>query len=243
MIVEADKIQRQQHIMKLKPISATFLFLASLQLGDWNVVAQPPATDNETAVKDNGQLVPRSALILARADSSGDDFRRGFSTPSMTDPVHAALINGTLADFCPNEGDMPPGQSQWQWKQIELDENGSTDQRGLYLYVPLRVETSRAMVLTASGQGETYFNGEIRCGNVYGRPWVRLPVFLHAGTNSLVLRAGRGSFKVRLDQPPARVFLNSADKTLPDLPAGQAVDTWVPRSLSIPQPGRSKDSP
>lgn len=71
-----------------------------------------------------------------------------------------------------------------------------------------------------------YINGEPRAANVYSRNYFHVPVLLNKGTNHLLLRGGRGSFKVRLYDPPAPVFLHEGDLTVPDLLAGRAVNTW-----------------
>ncbi|MHC4435596.1 MAG: hypothetical protein ACYTBS_27540, partial [Planctomycetota bacterium] len=116
--------------------------------------------------------------------------------------------------------------NQWRWKRVEFDEAGAIDQRGLYLYVPLESERSRVVILNSGSHGEMYFNGEPRAANVYGRNYFHVPALLNKGTNHLILRAGRREFNIRYYDPPAPVFLHTADTTLPDLLAGQTVDTW-----------------
>ena len=178
------------------------------------------------AEAENHALAPESGLLLTiSAEATGTSRRR---PPSLrgTDPIRSRLVKGTLSQFHPQENAIPEGLPEWRWKRVAFDENGGVQERGYYLYAPVVLNESQVVVLSASGQSETYVNGQPRGGDVYNHGYVHLPVPLNAGTNHLLFRAGRGSFKVNLYAPPSPVFLHRKDTTLPDLVVGQKPETW-----------------
>jgi hypothetical protein len=181
------------------------------------------ATVPETA---EAALMPKSGLLLTRTESSTDRPRRRFGSLGSNDPVRSGLIDGTLAQYRPQADDGLEGQAGWTWKPVAFDENGAIEGRGAYLYAPIESDREQVLILNASGHSETYVNGSPRGGDIYNRGDVHLPILVSKGTNALFLRAGRGTFKVRLYEPPASAFLLEQDTTLPDLVAGQTVDTW-----------------
>jgi len=184
------------------------------------------ATSARGAEAKDTWIMPESGLLLTRTATTDDGGRRrGFSLDGG-DPVRRRLVNGTLAQFAPEEGESLPGRDEWQWKRVDFDDNGSVEQRGYYLYAPIVSERAQALVLHAAGQGDTYVNGAPRGADIYNHGYVHLPVLMNEGTNHLLFRAGRGRFKVRLCEPPAPVFLHTNDTTLPDLVAGEIADTW-----------------
>lgn len=169
---------------------------------------------------------PEFGLLLAPGEAAAGRGRRGFGLAGASDPIRSRLIDGTLSQYAPEDGQPVEGQDGWQWKRVDFDENGTVQGRGSYLYAPASSDESKVLVLNASGHSEAYVNGQPRGGDIYNYGYVHLPILLHKGTNHLLLRAGRGSFKVRLYAPPSAVFLQKEDATLPDLVAGQTIDTW-----------------
>jgi len=169
---------------------------------------------------------PKSGLLLTSGEGPGGRGPRGFGGPGAGDPLRSKLLDGTLAQFSPKEGQPMEGQERLQWKSVEFGPDGTVEGRGSYLYAPIVSDTQKVLILNAAGQSETYVNGEPRGGDIYNAGYVHLPIPLHAGTNHLFFRAGRGAFKVRLYEPPAPLFLHREDFTLPDLVVGQAMDTW-----------------
>ncbi len=185
------------------------------------VTGLPIASAQEEA---NSHTLPmaREALLLTIERTEGRRMRfRGLDP----DPVEARLADGTLADFQPSEGASLPGVERSQWRPVTLSEQGSTDERGLYLYVPVELEEAGSFLLNTSGR-DTYVNGVPRCGNVYGYDYVDLPVALKRGTNHVLLRAGRKPLRAHLSKPPSPVSLSDRDLTLPDLVAGETTNTW-----------------
>ncbi len=171
-------------------------------------------------------IIPKTGLLLTSSQSSGDRIRRRPPSLSGGGPVRVQLIEGTLADFHPTKDQRLEGQEGWQWKSVEFSEDGGVGERGSYLYAPVESDQPQILILNAAGQSETYVNGQPRGGDVYNRGDVHVPIQLHEGINSLFFRSGRGAFKVRLYEPPAPIFINTADMTLPDLVVGSDVDTW-----------------
>ncbi|UCD53494.1 MAG: prolyl oligopeptidase family serine peptidase, partial [Phycisphaerales bacterium] len=176
------------------------------------------------AVRDVVTLEP--GLLLTRSESAGERPRRRFTPLGAADPVRSALIDGTLAQYRPQAGDGLEGQDGWTWKQVEFGEDGGIEGRGYYLSASIESDAEQVLILNASGHSESYVNGAPRGGDIYNRGDVHLPMLVAKGTNPLFLRAGRGRFKIRLYKPRAQAFLLEQDTTLPDLVAGDAVDTW-----------------
>jgi len=187
-------------------------------------LAVPAASDG--AEPKNPEVAPESGLLLTRTGESDDGGRRRSSSLGGSDPVRRRLVNGTLAQFSPEDGESLPGRDEWQWKRVEFDDNDSIEERGSYLYAPVVSDRSKVLVLHAAGQSETYVNGEPRGADIYNHGYVHLPVLVNEGKNHLLFRSGRGQFKVRLYEPPAPVFLHKNDTTLPDLVATEGADTW-----------------
>ncbi|MBN2314564.1 MAG: hypothetical protein JXM79_11585 [Sedimentisphaerales bacterium] len=152
--------------------------------------------------------------------------RRRFDPMPDVDPIRSKFVDGTLSQFLPGDDEALAGQDGLKWKNVDLDDKGAVAERGSYLYVPYISEKQSVLVLNASGHSEAYVNGELHGGDVYNRGDVHLPVLMNEGTNQLFFQAGRGTFKVRLYEPPSPVFLLEADTTVPDLVAGETVDTW-----------------
>lgn len=169
---------------------------------------------------------PKSGLLLARTESSAEGSRRRFSSLGAADPIRSHLIDGTLAQYHPQASDTVGEQDGWAWKPVDVNDDGSIEGRGYYLYVPIESDADKVLILNASAYGEAYVNGAPRGGDVYGRGYVHLPILVNKGMNNLFLRPGRRAFKVQLYEAPAPAFLHEQDTTLPDLLPGQTVDTW-----------------
>ena len=137
-----------------------------------------------------------------------------FGFAGAGDPVRGRLIDGTLPQFAPEDGQPLEGQEGWQWKRVEFDESGAVRDRGSYLYAPVASDVSKVLVLNASGHSEAYVNGQPRGGDIYNYGYVHLPILLDEGANHLLFCAGRGSFKVGLYTPPAPVFFRNRSRVL-----------------------------
>jgi hypothetical protein len=107
--------------------------------------------------------------------------------------------------------------------RLEAGSDGWFQNRALnngYLFVLVNSARARTMILDASGFYVARINGEPRGGEKYGTDWVRHPIRLRAGRNTLLFQGERGRFRARLFDPPAPVSFTASDATLPDLVLG-----------------------
>jgi predicted esterase len=185
-----------------------------------------PVHGNQSVNTKIASVPIKSGLLLTRSGSPEGRMRGRFGPMRRINPIRSKLVDGTLQEFQPQEGEGVEGQENLKWKRIELDDNGAVAERGSYLYVPFTSEKKQVLILNASGHNEAYVNGEPHAGDVYNRGDVHIPVLMNEGTNDLFFQGGRGSFKVRMYEPPSPVFLLEDDTTLPDLLVGKTVDTW-----------------
>ncbi|MEJ2701162.1 MAG: prolyl oligopeptidase family serine peptidase [Sedimentisphaerales bacterium] len=185
-----------------------------------------PARGSQDVDRKVASIPIKSGLLLTRSGPSGGRMRGRFGPMRGIDPIRSKLVDGTLPEFHPQEGEGVAGQENLKWKRVDLDDKGAVAERGSYLYVPFTSGKKQVLILNASGHSEAYVNGQPHAGDIYNRGDVHFPVLMNEGTNDLFFQGGRGSFKVRLYEPPAPVFLLEDDTTLPDLVVGEAVDTW-----------------
>lgn len=176
-------------------------------------------------------------------------FARGFALPMpkgyaevivAPNPVESALALGIWRG--PREGEsvsFADGEKN-RWKVVVADEKGwfaDSVLGGCYVYVPVVAKKRTIMILRAMGDEMVYVNGAPRAGNPYclkdeRESWEpdfdysRLPVSLEPGRNDFLFRCTRGRLKARLEAPRRPIMLNARDLTIPDLIAGEAVDTW-----------------
>ncbi|HZU37423.1 MAG TPA: prolyl oligopeptidase family serine peptidase [Gemmataceae bacterium] len=146
-----------------------------------------------------------------------------------TDALFAQIARGQWT--APKAGDtltMPDGRKR-TWQAVSADKNGNFTRLppGTYVYVAVPAKEQRVLILEAAGHGTVFVNGEPRTGDPYGYGYVHLPVLLRAGTNDLLFQLGRGSLHATLVPPKHEVAFDWADTTVPDLVAGQPVDTWA----------------
>jgi dienelactone hydrolase len=116
------------------------------------------------------------------------------------------------------------------WAAVEANKEGWIENRafaGGYLCVVVESAIARTMILDATGFYVAWINGEPRGGEKYGADYLRHPVRLTRGRNTLLFRGERGRFKARLYEPPAEVFFTDKDMTLPDLVLGEKGPVWT----------------
>ena len=150
-------------------------------------------------------------------------------SPVHTDAIEAEIISGKWQS--PAVGDrvqLPAGRSS-EWRAIRTNKNGwfaDGALEGGYAYVPVTAQSNCVMILEAEGDGLVYVNGAPRVGDPYEDGYVHLPVPLHAGTNDFLFACGRGQLKFALIAPLGPVSFDLSDTTLPDLIAGDRMNTW-----------------
>jgi dienelactone hydrolase len=148
-----------------------------------------------------------------------------------TDLLAWQLATGAFAE--PREGALlnPDDKARPQaWTRVTAGADGWIQNRALSggsLFVVVNSERARTMVLDASGYYVVRVNGEPRGGEKYGMDWVRHPVRLNKGRNTLLFQGERGRIRARLFDPPAPVFFVDSDATLPDIVVGENRALWA----------------
>ena len=150
-----------------------------------------------------------------------EPFGKAARTLWNVDPVEAARVKGTLA--VPVEGGVVTAAdgATRAWRRVQAGEGGAYREdaawEGGYGYTAVPSEAEEVRLLCVSGPARLFWNGEPRVGDVYGTIEARLPVLLKRGANTLLLRFGRGAPRLRWMKPPAPLFFDAHDATLPDV--------------------------
>ncbi len=195
------------------------------------LVFAPAAALCAPAVADS-PIVLRDALVIANVTAGG-------RTPLPVDHIAHAISTGTLGTpgRVPEPGPWRVGVvregdtltladgSDRTWSAVTAGEDGAFTPdrlgpaaRGGYALFEVTSERDQVRVLEASGHAMVFVNAEPRVGDPYAHGYVRVPVSLRAGRNTLLFRlAGRGPFRARLVEPESIVELNNGDLTTPDL--------------------------
>ncbi|MBI5706482.1 MAG: prolyl oligopeptidase family serine peptidase [Armatimonadetes bacterium] len=144
--------------------------------------------------------------------------------PFPTDAIQLQLAEGKWST--PKAGDeveLASGSKQ-SWTSFKADANGAINQGpfqgGYALFNVVRAQPE-IVILEASGHGVALINGVPRAGDPYGNGYLKLPIQLETGANTLLFGAGRGNLNVRLVRPSVPASFNMADLTVPDLVVGQ----------------------
>ncbi len=156
-----------------------------------------------------------------------DPVGSGGRVPILTNALTAMLVKGEFS--APLEGDVfeVPGGQPRTWTKVTANVEGvlaSRAFRGGFAFASVTVDTDQVMMLSAAGQSYVYVNGEPRGGDPYSFGFVRYPVQLKKGANSLLFGVGRGSLRAKLEPTQSELFLESRDATLPDVIVGESGD-------------------
>lgn len=145
-----------------------------------------------------------------------------------TDAIEYQVVTGTFAPPSVGDAVTAPDGSVHQWEPMTPNENGGYGQiGGGWAYATVIAESDSIWILNGRGYRHVYVNGEPRVGDLYGLGIVSLPVMLHQGENTLLFKAGRGGFSVEFMPPPAGVFLETRDSTLPDYVRGDTSEVFA----------------
>jgi predicted esterase len=163
------------------------------------------------------------------------DFREGLAVSLSlrdrraaiaTDPVAAQIVAGKWT--MPHAG-QPVGGSGGEarhWQPVKAGEDGSFAQPGGgYMAFAVSSPDEAVMMLEASGHAMVTVNAEPHLGDPYGYGVAHIPVRLPKGQSEFLFRTGRGKFTATLTRPKTSAFLNTGDKTAPDLIVGEPVET------------------
>jgi dienelactone hydrolase len=159
-----------------------------------------------------------SALVIRPA-------MRGGRSPVFTDPVEHLLVRG---QWQPPEEDQRLGTGELStWQPIRANQDGVLAHAALaggYAFATVESPSERIALLDARGHRHVYVNGEPRAGDVYDNGSLRIPIKLREGANEFLFRGGRGRLRAVITEPPAPVFIESRDMTLPDVIAGEELE-------------------
>ncbi len=139
--------------------------------------------------------------------------------PFRIDGVQLALARGTFE---------APRAAGGEWAELKPDAEGwfsGPALAGGYAVARVESATERVAILAAAGHSMVYVNGEPRMGDPYANDTARLPVLLRAGENELLFGGGRGRIRARFEEPPAPIFIQTLDPTLPDAIIGERLGT------------------
>jgi poly(3-hydroxybutyrate) depolymerase len=141
------------------------------------------------------------------------------------DPVLKATL-GSASPAWPKAGDKVGARA---WTSAAPNEFGEIEHDALengYAYSCVRSETDRVALALIVGGGWFSVNGERFVSDVYGWEFVKIPVALKKGDNHVLVRVGRGKFKLEWGEPPAPVYLLKEDATAPNFKGGRPAGRW-----------------
>ena len=171
------------------------------------------------------ELVVREGLAVglvgsyARSAVPTDLLAWQLATGAFVEPREGTLLN-------PDDKTRPQAWTRVSGRRRRLDPEPGA-QRGL---APRRGELASApgrWCSTPRATTSSRVNGEPRGGEKYGMDWVRHPVRLNKGRNTLLFQGERGRIRARLFDPPAPVFFADNDNTLPDIVIGENRALWA----------------
>ncbi|MBA3727079.1 MAG: prolyl oligopeptidase family serine peptidase [Armatimonadetes bacterium] len=148
----------------------------------------------------------------------------GGRSVTHTDAIEKMIVAGTFV--APKAGEtvtLADGKAQ-TWKSARANAEGwfeGEEFSGGYAFASYDSPEPRVMLLEAAGHSMAYVNGAPRAGDVYGYGYLRLPVLISKGTNTLLFATGRGRMRAKLVAPKSAVALDLGDPTLPDFVAGE----------------------
>jgi dienelactone hydrolase len=197
-----------------------------------SATAKPPVTAQVPGKPAFEHLLAATAKELAVREGLAVGLVGSYGRSAVpTDFLSWQLATGAFAE--PREGALlnPDDKTRPQmWTRVEAGADGWIQNRALSggsLFVVVNSERPRTMVLDASGYYVVRVNGEPRGGEKYGMDWVRHPVRLNKGRNTLLFQGERGRIRARLFDPPAPVFFVESDATLPDIVIGETRALWA----------------
>jgi dienelactone hydrolase len=168
---------------------------------------------------------------------------RALRGPFQADPVAALMARGVPPR--PQTGTVQAvgGGRTRTWTRL-VSESGAFADPALnngWAYARLTHERPGVYLLDAAGHTAAWVDGDPRVGDVYGLGLTRAPVVVREGGTDALFKAGRGELRAALVTPPAPIFLEGNDATLPDLVRGQVFDSLgslvVVNATEAPQGG------
>lgn len=144
----------------------------------------------------------------------------------FSDPVLAALARDPA--WTPSDGaamSSADGRSA-TWRPTVLGADGSLEggaRSNSWWFQRWVHERDEVLLFEAPGAGVIYAGSEPRMGDLYSLGIVRAPIAMRKGSNELLVRIGRGQPRVSWSRPPAPIYVEKFDRTLPDIVTGPGV--------------------
>jgi len=145
-------------------------------------------------------------------------------SPVYTDALQAQLVHGTFVPPGPGDKLTSATGDEREWRAYEANDEGwfqGPPFRGGWASALIDVPTTGAWRLDARGHSLVLVDGEPHMGDHYTLGLTRTPLFLAAGTHELLFRCGRGRLRATLERAQAPVYIESKDRTLPDVLRGE----------------------
>ncbi|HVT28313.1 MAG TPA: hypothetical protein VHE81_09895, partial [Lacipirellulaceae bacterium] len=174
-------------------------------------------------------IVPTDYLVVPAVGQYGRQ-------PLQRDAVEEQIVLGTWKDPTAGQTVKTPDGKLSMWSAVKAGDDGTLDTqklRGGYAFTTFESSAERVMLLEATGNAMVYVNGEPHAGDTYSLGWLRLPVLVKKGKNTLLFHLGAGKLSARITAPPAAVFFGDKDRTLPTLVRGEKKPGWVWAAVPI----------
>jgi dienelactone hydrolase len=205
-------------------ILALFRFAACFAFSAPTIAAlaadEPPAN----AVDAPAAITPTDYLMLPAVGQYG-------RLMLQRDAVEAQLVTGTWKAPAAGDAVKTPDGKSGQWLAVKASDDGTLDTqklRGGYAFTAFDSPVERVMLLEASGHAMVYVNGEPHTGDPYDVSWLRLPVLIKKGQNTLLFHLSGERLKaILVAQPEKPVSFSEKDITVPTLERGQKKPDWV----------------
>jgi dienelactone hydrolase len=188
---------------------------------------KPPvaAVENDSDVRETdvppATIEPDEYLLLPAVGHYG-------RLPIHQDAVESQIIADEWQPPTAGESIETADSGSKTWRAATA-EHGFVDARGFrggYAYADFQSADERVMLLEAAGHAAVYVNGQPRTGDPYQLGWLKLPVLVRRGQNTLLFHLAAERLSARLVDPPAEVYFLDADHTLPTLVRGEAEVVW-----------------
>ncbi len=158
-------------------------------------------------------IVPADYLLLPAVGQYG-------RLPLHRDAVESQLVAHTWKVPSQDHAVETSDGRHETWRAAKSDDAGALDtqkHRGGYALATFHSPAERIMLLEAVGHAMVYINGVPRAGDPYSLGWLRLPVRVREGQNTLLFHLAADKLRARLIVPPTGLFFSDEDRTFPTL--------------------------
>lgn len=170
-----------------------------------------------------------ASIALAALAAGGSDPVPGRVLMLATNwEQQSGLLRPFLDGTVPIEAGTAPFPGMPEWKVATPGEGGYIEGgEGGWMVWEFEEPADRIAMLHATGNVTCIVDGDLRAGDFYANNPILSPVRLKAGTNRIVVQAGRAAVLPRIEEPAAPRFLTPHDATAPTPVAGSLEPTWL----------------